>query len=278
MRARTKLAAIGTTVLVLMTVGAPAAQALSPQQTSAYGVVTLLGNNNAGSITNFWIRSFQSWGRSFNTPRIYFYGGSYGHQNTPCGSTTQYPNNGFYCSTSHSIHLDYNYMQYLVNNLGDYGNGGFLAHEFGHAIQALLGYANQGYRSEYHADCLAGLFTRWGYASGRLTGNDYWEAYYWLYNQPSSQSHGTASGRTSWFRYGYNQYSLAACNQALTNSSGRASSGNDDHDADDPIVERPDGTGWRLTAEDRARLDRAIGRGAEHGFDANPEKELPSLR
>lgn len=209
--------------LVAATATAPQADAINPPQTSAQGLVNLLGFNvttgytSWGSIDAFWAQAFKAWGYTYYRPHsIHFYGASYGqYYVNSCGWTTSYgPGNGFYCRTTQRIYLDV--AQPAGWPYGDYGGGGFLAHEWAHRIQHLLGYQNRPPRSEYHADCLAGMYTRWGYSVGRLTGNDYWEFYNWLYYQPSSTSHGTGANRAAWYQYGYNQYSLAACNRAYT--------------------------------------------------------------
>jgi hypothetical protein len=67
------------------------------------------------------------------------------------------------------------------------------------------------YKDEYHADCMAGLYYRYGYTGGRLLGADYKEFYNWLYYQPYSASHGSGPNRAAWFKYGYSQYTKAAC-------------------------------------------------------------------
>jgi predicted metalloprotease len=203
------------------------AAAMSPPQTTEAGVVNLLASRSvSGSIEEFWVRTLPTWGLSYYTPALYYYGGTYGNYNTLCDSTLLFPNNGFYCQWSNSIYLDYSFMQTKLEQNGDYYPGAFLAHEWGHRIQHHLGswYLEQGYRSEYHADCLAGLYTRYGYAARRLDGNDYWEGYNWLYYQPQSQSHGYGPYRAAWFQWGYTQYTKAACDQVFAGASGTATS------------------------------------------------------
>ena len=198
---------------MLLVMGREPAEAMSPAQTTTKGVVSLLGNDNIGSIQRFWSREFAGWGRSYQTPRVYYYDHEYGNYWTGCGYTTdpKLVDNGFYCSADHSIYLDYWYLQGLVNKYGDYGAGGFLAHEWGHAVTRMLGYSTAGIRGEYFADCLAGMYTRSGYAAGRLTGSDYGEFYNWLYYQPTSNTHGTGPNRAAWYRYGYQQFNINSC-------------------------------------------------------------------
>lgn len=195
---------------VTSVVGAPA-QAISPGQTTTRGVVSLLGNDNAGSIQRFWSRNFAAWGYRYTTPPVWYYGNEYGNYMTGCGTTADYLNNGFYCSRDHDIYLDYWYMQKLINRYGDFAAGGFLAHEWGHAVGAMLGYRMSGYQSEYFADCLAGMYTRWGYATGRLTGTDFTEFSNWLLSTPRSTTHGDPTLRQAWFKYGYQTYDINKC-------------------------------------------------------------------
>jgi predicted metalloprotease len=214
---------IAASVAVLAAGGPTAddASAMTPAQTTESGVVNLLGGyvpgHTTGSIDDFWRRTLTGWGYGYSKPGVHFYGsGSGGYYNTPCGST--YPvrgENGMYCPAANSIYLDYWGQQGLLNRLGDHGAGGFLAHEWAHRAQHHLGTMRNDFRGEYNADCMAGLYTRFGYSTGRLSGGDFWEFSNWLYYQPSSASHGTGPNRAAWFRYGYTQYSKAACDQAL---------------------------------------------------------------
>jgi predicted metalloprotease len=210
----------------LMGAFAPKAHAVSPNQTTETGLVNLLISNQYGTIDDFWRRTLPGWGFTYYAPhQVIFYGGSFGESTTGCSPTWDLPRNGFYCSADQKVWLDYWFMQGLLNQYGDYHPGAFLAHEWGHRIQHHLGmwYLQQGYRTEYNADCLAGLYTRYGYAAGRLVGNDYWEGYYWLYNQPASVSHGVGATRAAWYQYGYTQYTKAACDAVFSSTTGVSS-------------------------------------------------------
>ena len=213
---RTRALVVGAAALATLgigAVGASTASAMTPAQTTESGVVNLLAGTSAGSITNFWATTMKAWGDAYAKPTLYYYNTStVGFPNTPCGKALA--NNAFYCSSNNSIYLDYTWNQQQLNGYGDYAAGGILAHEWGHGIQAWLGQAYDGYRSEYHADCMAGMYTHYGYAIGRLTGSDYGEMYNWLYYQAYSVGHGRGSARSAWYQYGYTQYSLAACNLA----------------------------------------------------------------
>ncbi len=217
---RRRIAGIAVRSLVAFAVSAAGlvaaagpASAMNPPQTTYTGVVNLLGFDQSASIANFWKTTMSQWGKSYTKPTLRYYNTTI---NTACGQLSA--NNSFYCSSNNSIYLGTSWNQAQLNRYGDNGPGGILAHEWGHGIDAWLGYRYQGYRSEYHADCLAGMYTRYGYATGRLNGSDYGEMFNWLSAQPTTTSHGAGTNRAAWFKYGYTSYSLGACNQVLTST------------------------------------------------------------
>lgn len=212
-------AALATTIaasaFASVAIGTQNASAMTPAQSQYSGVVNVLSANTTGSLSTFWATTMRSWGKSYAKPPMYYYHTStIGNVSTPCGASMY--NNSFYCRTNNSIYLDYTWNQSMLNQYGDFGPGGILAHEWGHAIQAWLGYSVNGYRREYNADCLTGMYVRYGYAAGKLNGTDYGEMYNWLYYQNYSASHGRGSARAAWYEYGYTQYNLAACAQAFS--------------------------------------------------------------
>ncbi len=189
-----------------LAVAAPAAHAINPPQTAYSGVVNVLGGTASYSIRDFWTRTLPAWGYAYRTPTLKYYTTPV---QTACGKALM--NNSFWCSADWTIWLDYNWNQTQVNQYGDFGAGGILAHEWGHAVDSMTRTRAGNYKDEYHSDCLAGLYYRYGYAGGRLLAADYGEFYNWLYYRPSSPSHGYGPTRAAWFRYGYTQYSKAAC-------------------------------------------------------------------
>lgn len=212
-RARVALRALAALTLsaAALVSGTGPASAMNPPQTSYSGVVNLLGFTQSASIANFWQTTMASWGKSYSKPTLLYYNSTI---TTACGPISAA--NSYYCSANNSIYLGTSWNQSQLNGFGDYAAGGILAHEWGHGIDAWLRYPYQGYRSEYHADCLAGMYTRYGYSTGRLNGADYGEMYNWLAAQSTSTSHGSGANRAAWYKYGYTSYSLAACNQVLT--------------------------------------------------------------
>ena len=222
LRRRLAVAAASLAAVVTFVAGtATPSAAMAPAQNDIDGVVWLLGGRSTGAIDELWARSFATWGRSYVSPSIYFYNsptvGDY--DVAGCGSTVPNRYNGFYCSYTQSIYLDWADQNDRMQPGGRYtfgpGEGaGFLAHEFGHHVQHQLGYPAGSIRAEYHADCLAGIYMRYGYAAGRLTGGDYWGFHNWLLSTPVSDSHGNPYHRTLWYRYGWDRYDINACNLA----------------------------------------------------------------
>jgi predicted metalloprotease len=199
------------------------AEAINPPQRTTAGVVKLLSaNSTLGGIQDFWARTY---GTRYVKPRLYYFGVGV-WMGKVCGvNSRDYLNNAFYCRGSHSIYIDKNWLQTLINKRGDFAAGGILAHEWGHGIawQTQVSRITD-FREEYHADCLAGMYTRYGYGKGRLTGSDYYEFRNWYLSQSYSKSHGYPQTRAKWFDYGYSQYSIASCNLAFNMTAPRMSS------------------------------------------------------
>jgi predicted metalloprotease len=224
LRARAIVIGLAAFALVAGGLGADRATAMTPAQTTESGVVNLLGGwvpgYVNGTIDDFWRRTMTDWGygNRYAKPGIQYYGAGTGgyYDVAGCTSSAQWAGeNGFYCSNTKTIYLDYFGQQAMLNRLGDHAAGGLLAHEWAHRAQDAMNTLVNDFRREYNADCMAGLYTRFGYNSGRLSGNDFGEFYTWLYNQPSSGSHGTGANRAAWFHYGYMQYTKAACDLVL---------------------------------------------------------------
>jgi predicted metalloprotease len=192
----------------------PAGAVNVPDRTTA-GVVWYLGTPGYGGPDDMWRAYFGNLRRPYSTPSVNWYNRWNGdHYWASCDWTSNWVSNAFACGNG-TIYMDKRHMEHLHATLGDYAVGGLLAHEWAHHVQNLLGYTDRTFRREYHADCLAGIYTRYGYANGRLSGGDYWEFHNWLMAQPPSSSHGIATERTAWYRYGWDNYSVGACDRVF---------------------------------------------------------------
>ena len=84
-----------------------------------------------------------------------------------CGTDpAELENNAFYCSTegvanSDSISWDRAFLAELSAGSGRFLPALVMAHEYGHAIQARVGYPRTSILTETQADCLAGAWTGW---------------------------------------------------------------------------------------------------------------------
>jgi predicted metalloprotease len=214
----TRIAVVVAALAVLVggTSLASTAKAINPTQTTVTGVI----NYEYWDLEAFWKPLLAYYGKSYTRPGVqyYDYSDSYGRMvdlSTPCGSTaTQHGSEGFYCSLSQTIYMDYNQQVSNLSRFGDGSVGFWLAHEFGHHIQTLANIHPQIVPNvELEADCFAGMYVHYGiYNSYRLAGNDYQEArnQIWALSWGDT-AHGTPQQRLNNFDWGYSHFSFASC-------------------------------------------------------------------
>jgi predicted metalloprotease len=120
------------------------------------------------SLDEYWGDAFSASGEQFQKPGVEIFSDAV---NTQCGAATSAVG-PFYCPLDQTIYLDLGFYGELQSRFGAEG-GPFaemyvVAHEYGHHIQNLLGFLEQGrgagaeggaVRVELQADCLAGV---WG--------------------------------------------------------------------------------------------------------------------
>lgn len=191
------------------------AQALTPERTSVTQTVNIV----YWDLVRFWIPSTNPGVRYYN----YYSNRVLIDYQTPCGPTGEsHGGEGFYCSDGSTIHLDYNQQ---VGNMRSYRDGSvafWLAHEFAHHIESLLG-INWTTSKPYHellADCFAGMYFRHGiYTSKRLNSNDYLEARNQIWALGAGDTdHGTNSQRLRAFDFGFQQVNRNNCIQGAGTS------------------------------------------------------------
>lgn len=150
----------------------------------------------------------------------------------------------FYCPGDRKVYIDLAFYAELRDRFdapGDFAEAYVIAHEIGHHIQNLLGtmpevdrtrrQAGQAeadqlsVRLELQADCYAGIWAHEAEVKGILETGDIDEALNAAaqigddalqkrsqgYAVPDSFTHGTSAQRSRWFKRGYNQGELAAC-------------------------------------------------------------------
>ncbi len=213
---RVVVKAMATTLLagvVVSAQGAGSASAITPAQTTSSGSAKAI----YGDLDKFWMTNFTNWGYSsyLVRPTVHYYNSTV----QACGTTLP-ANNSFACKSPYVGHIWFGtgWTQGLHNRFGDYGSGVILAHEWGHVIQYSLRWTSRTgtIGSELFADCLAGMYTRYGITvSGRLNSADYAEGFNTL-AAIAGGDHGTAKQRTDWYAYGYTSYNINSCYRALT--------------------------------------------------------------
>lgn len=151
----------------------------------------------------------------------------------------------FYCPGDRKVYLDLGFFQELTQRFGapgDFAQAYVIAHEVGHHVQNLLGISGevrnaQRGRSEaevnalsvmleLQADCLAGFWAHHAQSSKQILeagdidealgaasaiGDDTLQRQGRGYVTPDSFTHGTSEQRQRWFKRGFEQGSLDAC-------------------------------------------------------------------
>jgi uncharacterized protein len=169
---------------------------------------------------------------------VFFSGGT----STGCGNATSAVG-PFYCPTDATVYIDLDFYDDLRSRFGASG-GPFaeayvIAHEYGHHIENLMGVLERSrdgstgpqssaVRVELMADCLAGMWAedaertdviedlteqdiRDGLDAAAAVGDDRIQESVQGRVDPESWTHGSAEQRQKWFRIGYEQGSLDAC-------------------------------------------------------------------
>jgi predicted metalloprotease len=180
-----------------------------------------------------WDEQFRKMGRSYQKPVLVLFTDQV---ETACGGadTAVGP---FYCPGDSRVYIDlsfYKDMQRKLNAPGDFARAYVIAHEVGHHVQRLLGYADQvdearrtkskpeanqmSVRLELQADYLAGVWAYHGQKKFNFLdpgdiesalnaafqiGDDRLQKKARGYVIPDSFTHGTSAQRQRWFKKGF---------------------------------------------------------------------------
>lgn len=166
------------------------------------------------ALERFWRLSFAQAGRQYATPRITAVTGPV--VVSACGTTRRA--GPFYCSADHTIYFDVYFVAGEMKRVGErLGTDGdmaaitIMAHEWGHAMQRLLGGGAPSRRNEMQADCLSGGFARYGRDMGYLEAGDIEEAQMALAMAGGLHgSHPNPQQRVNGFMHGY-ENGIGAC-------------------------------------------------------------------
>jgi len=189
-----------------------------------------------------WNDAFQKAGRTYQEPKLVLFSGAV---ESACGMAESAVG-PFYCPADHKVYLDLVFFDELHSRFGasgDFAQAYVIAHEIGHHVQTLLGItqkvaelqsrANTADRNklsvmvELQTDCLAGMWANnaekkrnileagdieEGLNAASAVGDDRIQKRTRGYVVPDGFTHGSSAQRVSWFKRGYEQGSIQACN------------------------------------------------------------------
>ncbi len=189
-----------------------------------------------------WHLEFKKLGLTYEEPKLVLFRNAV---NSACGYA-QSAMGPFYCPGDHKLYIDLAFYEDMKNKLGapgDFAQAYVIAHEVGHHVQTLLGtsakvsqaqqqvskeQANQlSVKLELQADCYAGI---WGYYAdsdrqmleegdieealnaASAIGDDKLQQQAGGVVRPESFTHGSSKQRVAWFKRGFEQGKVEACN------------------------------------------------------------------
>jgi predicted metalloprotease len=184
-----------------------------------------------GYTEDTWSDIFQRSGRTYREPTLVLFTGAV---DSACGFA-QAAMGPFYCPPDEKVYLDTSFFQDLRDRFqspGDFAQAYVIAHEIGHHVQNLLGTTArlEGNRSnrmsvrlELQADCFAGIFANHNrnvldvgdideaLGAASMIGDDRLQQRSRGYVVPESFTHGTSEQRSFWFKRGFENGNVPAC-------------------------------------------------------------------
>lgn len=225
--------------------GLPGGSGEVPRTGSADDEMKVFVQRVLADTEDVWNNVFRSFNRNYNEPKLVLFRG---YTTTACG-VGQAAMGPFYCPIDQKIYIDLAFYEQLKRQFsapGDFAQAYVIAHEVGHHIQNLLGIAEsvqrakqrtsevQGnqlqVRMELQADCLAGVWAarnhqlknrlepgdiEEGLNAAQQIGDDMIQRRQQGYVVPDAFTHGSAAQRQRWFKHGFNEGNLSACQPAF---------------------------------------------------------------
>lgn len=193
------------------------------------------------STEDTWREVFRQAGKEYEDPKLVLFTGA---TPTACG-TGQSAMGPFYCPLDRKVYIDLAFYRDLRERFdapGEFAQAYVIAHEVGHHVQHLLGISDRvraarqrageaesnalSVRLELQADCFAGVWGRRADTMKRLLepgeieqalnaaaaiGDDRLQQQSRGVVMPESFTHGSSDQRVRWFKRGYEQGTLEAC-------------------------------------------------------------------
>lgn len=213
-------------------------QQLSPQDQELADFVSVI----LADTESTWHLEFKKLGLTYQEPKLVLFRNAV---NSACGFA-QSAMGPFYCPGDNKLYIDLAFYEDMKNKLGapgDFAQAYVIAHEVGHHVQTLLGtsakvtqaqsqvskeQANQlSVKQELQADCYAGI---WGHyadterqmlehgdieealVAASAIGDDKLQQQAGKVVRPESFTHGSSKQRVEWFKRGFEQGKIEACN------------------------------------------------------------------
>jgi hypothetical protein len=188
-----------------------------------------------------WKKLFEQAGKTYQEPRLVLFRRAV---QTDCGigSAKAGP---FYCPADRKVYIDLSFFDELENRHGapgDFAQAYVIAHEIGHHVQTISGISRQVHeakakldqvqanqlsvKQELQADCFAGVWAHHakrsrqilepgdieeGLTAASAIGDDRLQKQAQGYVTPDSFTHGSSAQRVAWFKTGFAQGTLQAC-------------------------------------------------------------------
>lgn len=188
-----------------------------------------------------WNDIFRQAGKTYQEPKLVLFSGSVESACGMAGSAV----GPFYCPADQKVYLDLVFFDELHSRFGasgDFAQAYVIAHEVGHHVQTLLGITQKvtdlqsrssksdrnklSVMVELQADCLAGMWAHQaqrkrnileagdieeGLNAASAVGDDRIQKRTQGYVVPDGFTHGSSAQRVSWFKRGFDQGSVRAC-------------------------------------------------------------------
>lgn len=197
---------------VILPAGPVSAQPASAETRSLEAFITDLV---APDLDRFWTMTARDNGLPYSSPKLrLFKAGDL--VVSPCGN--EIVGGHMYCPQNSTIYLDLSArtdssFARLWQQDRDFAVVLIIAHEWGHHVQRQMGLMHGGRtvrQVELQADCMAGLYARYGELTGKMEPGDLDEGIA-ISLESGDPTHGTGRERSQAFMTGYREYSGAAC-------------------------------------------------------------------
>ena len=186
-----------------------------------------------------WTRIFADSGKTYRKAKLVLFSDS---TQTACGAGDA-ATGPFYCPSDERVYIDLSFYQELANRFGakgDFAEAYVVAHEIGHHVQKQLGITarvdhasrsqqqgaeSSSVRLELQADCFAGIWARStdqrklleagdvdeALGAASAVGDDRLQRQATGKVNPETWTHGSAAERARWFKKGFDNGTIAAC-------------------------------------------------------------------